>query len=70
MRPRIETKCNFDHIHPRPIPRATHMVVTARTDTNMAADSLRLCTECAKTYAGGSIEVANGPQIITVVRLR
>lgn len=50
--------------------RADRLVVLARTDVADQDETLRLCTSCAKRYVGGSIEVANGPQLITVVRLR
>lgn len=50
--------------------RATHLVVVARTDVGTQNQTYRLCTTCAKRYVGGSIEVNNGPQLITALRLR
>lgn len=49
--------------------RATRLVVTCRTDDLTQDETFRLCVGCAKRFVGGSIEVNNGPHIITVVRL-
>lgn len=53
----------------RKFDRATHLVVVARTDIQINDETLRLCASCAKRYVGGSIEVVNGPHLISVVRL-
>lgn len=50
--------------------RASHLVMIGRTDVPGNDETHYFCTTCAKAYVGGSIEVANGPQVITVVRLR
>lgn len=48
---------------------ATHQVATMRVDGHGNDEVLALCTSDAKSFVGGSIEVANGPHVITVVRL-